>query len=143
MFCRSRWWSGVVVFAALMLCLLSTGTGVAQTFRGSVLGTVTDSSGAAIVGARVSVMNRDTGLERHTVTTEDGGYLVPELPAGTYNVTITMTGFQGSITNGVQVTVASQKRVDVALKPGAVSQNVEVSAERNRWIRPATCWEEC
>jgi hypothetical protein len=104
-------------------------TSSAQTFRGSVLGSVTDSSGAAIAGAQVLVKNPATGLERTTVTSGDGSYVVPELPIGTYNVTVTMASFQAFIANGVQVTVASQKRVDVVLKPGSVSQRIEVSAE--------------
>ncbi|HWG21332.1 MAG TPA: carboxypeptidase regulatory-like domain-containing protein [Terracidiphilus sp.] len=100
----------------------------AQSFRGSILGAVSDSSGAAVFGAQVSAKNVDTGLERKTVTSSDGSYLIPELPIGTYDVTVAMASFQVSITNGVQVAVASQKRVDVVLKPGAVTQRVEVSA---------------
>jgi hypothetical protein len=99
-----------------------------QSFRGSILGTVTDSSGAAVAGAQVSVRNAATGLERKTQTTADGSYLVTELPIGAYDVTVSMASFQLSVINSVQVDVASQKRVDVVLKPGAVTQRVEVSA---------------
>jgi hypothetical protein len=100
----------------------------AQSFRGSILGTVTDTSGAAIPGAQVSAQNTATGLERTTQTTDDGSYLIPELPIGTYNLTVTMTSFQVSVTSSVQVGVAAQKRVDVSMRPGAVTQRVEVSA---------------
>ena len=99
-----------------------------QSFRGSILGTVTDTSGAAVPGAQVSVKNVGTGFERNTQTTADGSYLVPELPIGTYDVTVSMASFQLSVTNAVQVGVASQKRVDVVLRPGPVTQRVEVSA---------------
>jgi hypothetical protein len=78
----------VLTAGALLLILASARSSHAQTFRGSVLGSVTDSSGAAIVGATVTVHNVDTGVDRVTATTGDGGYLLPELPIGTYDVTV-------------------------------------------------------
>ncbi|MGB7584520.1 MAG: TonB-dependent receptor [Terriglobales bacterium] len=101
----------------------------AQTFRGTILGTVTDQSGAVISGAKISVKNTNTGLERTTQTSADGSYVVPELPIGSYTVTVSQTGFQTSVTSAIAVDVAEQRRVDIALKPGQVSQQVEVSAE--------------
>src|SRR5258708_3677926 len=95
---------------------------LAQTFRGTVLGTVTDASGAVISGANVSVRNVNTGQERTTQTSADGSYTVPELPIGSYTVTISQTGFQTSVTSGVNVDVASERRVDAGLKAGQVSQ---------------------
>ena len=71
------------ICAALFVILAGAGTTQAQTFRGSILGTVTDSTGAALVGARVTVHNVDTGVDRSTDTTTDGSYLMPELPVGT------------------------------------------------------------
>src|SRR5919198_3680240 len=69
---------------AVMLVLL-TGTAVlhGQTFRGTILGTVTDPSGAVVSGAKVTVRNVATGLERTTLTSGDGSYTIPELPIGT------------------------------------------------------------
>jgi hypothetical protein len=101
----------------------------AQTFRGTILGTVTDSSGAVVSGATVKVRNVDTGLERTTQTTPDGSYAVPELPIGTYDVTISQSGFETMVNKGVVVNVAAQSRVDAALKPGQVAQQVEVTGE--------------
>src|SRR5262252_7344869 len=98
-----------------------------QTFRGTILGTVTDASGAVVSGAKVTVKNVNTRLERTTETSADGSYSIPELPIGTYTVTITQTGFQTAITTGVDV--ASERRVDSALKTGQVEQRVEVSGE--------------
>ena len=114
----------------LLLVLLCWRTSLsAQTFRGTILGTVTDSSGAVVPGATVKVRNVDTGLERTTQTSADGSYSVPELPIGTYNVTVTQTGFETAINKGVTVNVATDSRVDVALKPGQVAQQVEVTGE--------------
>src|SRR5579862_2944181 len=117
------------VRAILACVVLMAGSLAAQTFRGTILGSVTDASGAVVPGASVKVHNVNTGQDRVTVTTADGTYAVPELPVGTYSVTVTQKGFQTSITNTVAVDVASERRVDVSLKPGQVSEQVEVSGE--------------
>ena len=111
----------------VVFVLLSTALLVGQTFRGTVLGTVTDPSGAFVAGATVKVKNAGTGLERTTTTTNDGSYSIPELPAGKYTVTISQPGFQTSVTTDVEVNVASDRRVDAQLKTGQVTQTVEVS----------------
>jgi len=111
---------------------------VAQTFRGTVMGTVTDASGAVISGATVKVRNANTGLERVTQTSADGSYAVPELQVGTYTITVSQSGFQTSVTNSVNVDVAEQRRVDVSLKPGQVSEQVEVSGENLPQVETTT-----
>jgi hypothetical protein len=119
-----------VVSISLVFVLLATAGLSAQTFRGTILGTVTDPSGAVVAGAKVSVKNLGTGLERTTETSADGSYSLPELPIGTYTVTVTQSGFQTFVANDVPVTVASERRVDAAMKPGQVSSMVEVSADQ-------------
>ena len=121
--------AAIILYCFLALVLLVGRNTAAQTFRGTILGTVTDASGAAIAGANVTVHNDDTGVDRTTQTTTDGGYLVPELPIGNYTVTIEKSGFQKSVTRGVKVDVATERRVDAALKPGAMSQQVVVSGD--------------
>ncbi len=118
---RARW--------IFLLVISMAGTMTAQTFRGTILGTVTDSTGASVAGATVKARHTATGLERTTQTTGDGSYSIPELPIGTYEVTITQSGFQTSITRSVDVNVAAEKRVDAVLQPGQVSERVEVSGE--------------
>src|SRR5512147_2782685 len=100
----------------------------AQTFRGTILGSVTDSSGAVLSGASVAARNTATGLQRTTQTSADGGYSIPELPIGSYEVTASHAGFQTWVTR-VDVGVASERRVDAQLKPGSVTEKVEVSAD--------------
>jgi hypothetical protein len=114
----------VLVFVLLAAVSLS-----AQTFRGTILGTVTDAQGAVVAGAKVTAKNVGTGLERTTDTSADGSYALPELPIGTYTVTITLTGFQTTVTTGVTVDVSSERRVDAAMKPGQVSTRVEVAGD--------------
>src|SRR5437867_4311135 len=115
-----------VVLVSLLLVSLTV---YAQTFRGTILGTVTDASGAVVSGAKVTVRNVGTGLERSTQTSPDGRYSLPELPIGTYTVTATQSGFQTSVTKNVVVDVAAPRRVDATLKAGQVSTTVEVSGE--------------
>ncbi|HWC17557.1 MAG TPA: TonB-dependent receptor, partial [Terriglobales bacterium] len=102
---------------------------MSQTFRGTILGTVMDSSGAVLPNAKVAVRQVATGLERTTSTTGDGSYAVPELPIGNYTVTISASGFQTSIAHDVIVDVATERRVDAQLRTGQVSETVEVSGE--------------
>jgi hypothetical protein len=71
-----------IVLAFVLLTAISLS---AQTFRGTILGTVTDPSGAVVAGATVTVKNAGNGLERTTQTSADGSYALPELPIGTYN----------------------------------------------------------
>ena len=115
----------VLVFVLLAVAGLS-----AQTFRGTILGTITDPSGAVVAGAKVTAKNTGTGLERSTETSGDGSYSIPELPIGTYNVTVTQQGFQTFVATGVTVDVATERRVDAALKTGEISTKVEVSADQ-------------
>ncbi len=122
----------------LVFVLLAAVSLTAQTFRGTILGTVTDPSGAVVAGAKVTVKNAGTGLERTTETSADGSYALPELPIGTYTVTISLTGFQTAVTTGVAVDVSGERRVDGALKTGEVSTKVEVSADQLPLVETTT-----
>jgi hypothetical protein len=125
-----QWCLRLVVICVVMVVLgIGAGPASAQTFRGSILGTVTDTSGASINNATVTGHSVDTGVDRTTNTTSDGGYLLPELPIGVYDVIVEMQGFQKSVTKGVRVDVGTERRVDVALKPGAVTSQIVVQGE--------------
>jgi hypothetical protein len=87
----------------------------AQTFRGSILGTVTDPNGAVIPEATVTAKNVGTGIERSTVTDSSGNYTLAELQTGTYVVTALKPGFAKYQIDGVLVEVTSEKRVDIEL----------------------------
>src|SRR5947207_8494027 len=113
----------------LLWLLLFSVSLLAQTFRGRILGTVTDPQGAVVAGAKITVHNVDTGLERTTRTSADGSFSLPELPIGSYTVTVTQSGFQTAVTSNVGVNVAAEKRVDVVFRTGQVSEKVEVSGE--------------
>src|SRR5215467_1088388 len=109
----------------------------AQTFRGTILGTVTDTSGAVIQDATVRARNVATGLERITSTDSDGNYIIAELPIGTYDVSVEKRGFSRRFTvAGVTVAVASEKRVDAALKPPAAKRASKSTPAQSRSRRP-------
>lgn len=99
------------IFILLVLFLAVPAS--AQTFRGTILGTVTDPNGAVIPGFTVTVRNNNTGLERTAVTDQDGNYSIPELPIGTYTVTGRGLSFVSPEIQNVVVTIASEKRVDI------------------------------
>jgi hypothetical protein len=97
--------------------------------RGTIRGVVSDSSGATVPEATVPVKNVNTGLSRTVSTSEDGTYSVPELPIGTYTVTVEKAGFKQGVVTSLQVEVSSQLRADVALQTGEVSQRIEVTGD--------------
>src|SRR5208282_2569819 len=113
----------------LALLVFLAGSASAQTFRGIILGTVTDSSGGTVPGATVTIKNVDTGLTRTLTTSDDGSYSAPELPIGNYSVTVEKTGFKAGVVTGVKVEVSTERRADVTLQPGQLSQRVEVQGE--------------
>ncbi|MBV8570337.1 MAG: TonB-dependent receptor, partial [Acidobacteriaceae bacterium] len=118
------------MFRAIVAVLLLSGVATlsAQTFRGAIQGTVTDSSGSPVPGAQVVVTSSDTNLERQVLTDDSGNYLFTELPLGTYNVAAQKTGFQKQISTGVRVDVDTSPRIDLTLNPGQSKQVIEVAA---------------
>src|SRR5579863_4825975 len=121
-------WTGILAACVVVIGALLVGGAAArgQSFRGIILGTVTDATGAAISGANVTVKNLDTGLTRVVTTSGDGTYSVPELPIGNYSVSVESSGFKKAVVTGIVVEVSSERRTDFTLQPGEVAQRVEV-----------------
>ena len=115
---------------AVTLCLplFSSIQSKAQTLYGSVVGTVTDNTGAAVPDAQVVITDTQTNDARTVVTDNGGVYTVSTVPPGNYLVAITKQGFEGYKTKGVDVTANNVVRVDAQLQVGAVSQTVEVQS---------------
>src|SRR5216683_5800720 len=114
----------VLVFACAALL---AGSALAQ-FRASIQGTVMDSNGGAIAGAKVTVTNQGTGATRETVASAEGFYRIGGLPPGLYTVTIEAAGFKKSTSNDVAVEAETPRGLDVTLEVGAVSEQVTVAA---------------
>ncbi|MEG9431382.1 carboxypeptidase regulatory-like domain-containing protein [Terriglobus sp. ADX1] len=100
----------------------------AQGTQATLDGQVTDSAGAALPGAKVIVLNVQTGVSSSTVTGEDGYYHVVALNPGQYSITVQQPSFATSIRNGVQLAIAERAAIDFTLTPGNVSENVTVTA---------------
>src|SRR3954465_5949276 len=90
-----------------LLIMVLAAVASAQTFRGTILGTVMDPNGAVVAGATITVKNTSTGLERTTTTDYEGNYSVAELPIGPYEVRVEQQGFTTSIVSNVLVEVAN------------------------------------
>ncbi len=100
----------------------------AQEFRATITGEVTDSSGAAIIGATIAALNVDTRVSYSAKSDNQGVYSVLYILPGTYTVTVKATGFQTAVYNKVVLDSAQQLGMNVTLRPGAVSQQVVVTA---------------
>lgn len=101
----------------------------AQSVRGALAGTVIDTSGALIPGAKLVATARDTGLSVSTISTSAGEYRFPQLPIGIYTLTVNASGFSAASYTNITITVNSVIVQNVNLKPGAVSETVTVNAE--------------
>ncbi len=101
---------------------------MAQTIDTSIRGTVTDSSGAVVPGATVSVVSSVTGIKKQTVTASTGDYGVTYLTPGTYDVTVTAQGFGSSIQKGIVLEINQQAKVNLVLQVASEQQTVEVAS---------------
>jgi hypothetical protein len=116
-----------VLFA--FLAFVCASAAVAQTFRGSIQGTITDSTGAAVAGAQVKVFSSETGLSRTVTANDRGEYVASELPLGTYSITVEKQGFRTTTLTAIPVSVGAPTRADARLATGAVQEVVEVNAD--------------
>lgn len=104
----------------LALACLAPAASRAQTFRGTILGTVRDPNGAVVPNATVTAKNVGTGLERTVTTDGEGNYTVAELPIGTYQVKVSAPNFHTETADNIAVEVAGERRVDVQLRVGVL-----------------------
>ena len=116
--------------ALMLLLVATTGKVFAQAgATGSISGTITDSSGAALPGVDVTVTNTGTNVVFKTVTSSAGDYSAPSLNPGNYIVTAVSPGFQKAVTKPFVLTVDQVARVNLSMKPGQVTETMEVTAQ--------------
>jgi hypothetical protein len=116
------------LIATLVAVLLCPYHAPAQSLYGALTGNVSDTSGAAVAGAKVAVVNHKTNESRETQSNADGGYSFPNLTAGEYTLNIALSGFQSFQATNVIVSIDSVARVDARLQLGTMSEQVTVSA---------------
>jgi len=112
---------------AIILCL-SPQPASAQAVSGTILGSVTDATGAVVVGAKVTLAHTATGLVRTVVTDSAGEYIAPSLPPGVYTVSAEMAGFRRVSLTNVQLGVDQKARIDLTLEVGQTGETVQVEA---------------
>src|SRR6266481_1237829 len=121
-----RSWFHFHLFLALLMVAVPA---IAQETTGAIVGTVKDSSGSVIVGAKVTVLNADTDFQSQVISDADGSYLFPLLRAGRYRMTVEAPGFQKLLRTDVIVNTTERVHLDLTLQLGAVSETVTVHGE--------------
>ena len=123
-------WSrlGLAVLFAIVV-LGSSARVKGQAVNATLLGTVTDASGAAVGNVKVTITETNTGISHTSQTNESGNYVFPDLPPGTYKVVAELTGFKRESRAGIDLIVNSTERIDLVLQPGNVQETVTVEAE--------------
>src|SRR3954463_2608471 len=125
---RSRSLSGACR-KGLLLAIACTANLCAQTNMGTITGLVTDRSTAVLPGVVVTARNTATGTETSTATSSTGNYLIPNLPVGPYQITVSHSGFKSWSRTGISLSTGENLRVDATLDVGQVNERVEVTAE--------------
>jgi hypothetical protein len=119
-----RFVTAIVVLIALSTCLV-----FAQTSTATILGVVKDTSGAFVPGVSVTIKHTESGLIRIVVSDERGGYNVPLLPVGAYEITTMMPGFKQQVRSGINLVVGQEAVVELTLEVGSIDQQVTVTEE--------------
>src|SRR5262249_39704234 len=123
-----RWLQPRASASLLLLSLLGAVPAFAQFDSASVVGTVRDTSGAVVPGAKVTLTNTETGISIVKTSTGDGNYEFTAVKPGAYVVTAEKTGFSIALVDNVHVQVAARLRVDLQMAVGQVTEKVEVTA---------------
>ena len=119
-----------MLWVEVLLCMFfGVGIALAQVTTATISGTVSDSTGAVVPGAVVTVRNVETGITRTVSTDSAGRYRAPRLGMGDYAVTAESAGFQTSVRSGITLTVGRAAVVDFALQIGAVAETITVTGE--------------
>src|SRR5229473_3906832 len=124
---RGCWTMKRLVFAILVVLCVAVAAN-AQTFRGSINGTVVDPSGAVVPNAQVKATESATGIDHNTVTTSEGAFAFQDIPLGYYKVTVTATGFPTYTVDKVEVIAGTIYTLPVKLTLAQATTTVEVSA---------------
>lgn len=116
-------------FTPLIFIFLLVAGAVAQVTTADLVGTVTDTAGRVVAGAKITVTNQATNQSRTTVADDAGAFSIPNLQPGNYTVSVEAATFSKTIMKDVQLNVGTARNVTVELKAGQVSEVVEVTDE--------------
>jgi hypothetical protein len=118
-----------LICAVALLCMLSAGIAFSQAVSATIVGTITDASGAVVASAKVTVTEVDTNVSKSGTSNESGNYTFSNMPPGRYKLTVEVPGFKREVRGPADVAVDQTARLDAQLTPGNVTETVEVSAE--------------
>ena len=118
----------LLLAAAILSLPFVSSRSLAQDFRGSIVGTVQDTSGARIPSAKITIRASESSLERQTVSDANGEFRLDDLMPGAYQVTVSATGFANARSD-VRVIVSTVQPLTVTMKPAPLRQSVSVQAE--------------
>jgi hypothetical protein len=117
------------LFFGLAFSIVPVSPAAAQQATASLTGSVKDTSGAIVVGAKVTLKNTGTNFSRTIATGKDGDYLFSEIPIGTFELTVVQSGFDKYLRRGITLEINQSARLDVALQIGTTSQVIEVTGD--------------
>src|ERR1700722_8130609 len=123
---RAKVYGGAVIPLILSVCVLAVGHLHAQVAGATLLGSVTDVSGATIPGAAVVVRNQATSVSREVTTDSAGFFSVSNVLPGIYDVSVSASGFSTRVATGVVLTVGATQSLNFNMQVGNVSEKVEV-----------------
>ena len=113
--------------AVVLVVLVSAGLAYSQAVNATLLGTVTDASGAVVPNAKITITETQTSVVRATQTNESGNWIGPNLPPGVYAVSVEAAGFKKETRREVTLVVDTTTRVDIQLTPGNITESIEVT----------------
>src|SRR5205085_1535288 len=108
------------------LCLISMAA-FAQSDRGTMTGTIADTTGGVIPGVSIVATNVETGARYETISTETGNYTLAQIPAGVYQLSAELPGFKRYVRQGITVLVAQTLRLDIALEVGSNTESITIT----------------
>jgi len=124
-------WMVTILLALSTWLLVGSPAAFAQSIFANLSGTVTDSTGAAVAGAKVEVMGEATKVGRSEVTNSTGFFSLTELPTGSYSVTVQARGFEKWVGSGSLLQSSDNRAINIGLKVGSENITVEVTADSN------------
>ena len=116
------------VLTLALILFTATFSVFAQSDRGTITGTIADPAGAVVANAAIEAKNTATGAIYQAASSGTGNYTIPQLPAGAYDLTVTVPGFKKYVRSGLQVEVAGTVRIDAVLEVGNATESVTVEA---------------
>lgn len=122
----------IVMLWAVATWSLLAGAGLAQEFRATISGRISDQAGAAVVGAQIIATNLETNAVGRALSSDSGAYTIPALAPGNYRLEVEASGFKKAVRDGLTLEVLARPTIDVALEPGAVTEAITITTDATR-----------